>query len=64
MITIAAEESWLSAFASKVDETQILRVGGEHSLTLGCRSVTLLRYADVPTIKALEFIFPKTNILD
>jgi|HubBroStandDraft_1064217.scaffolds.fasta_scaffold4185642_1 hypothetical protein len=26
-------------------------------------TVTLLQYADVPTIKALEFIFPKTNIL-
>jgi hypothetical protein len=26
-------------------------------------TVKLLRYADVPTIKALEFIFPKTNIL-
>ncbi len=26
-------------------------------------TVTLLQYADVPTIKALEFIFSRTNIL-
>ena len=26
-------------------------------------TVTLLQYADVPTIKALEFKFPKANIL-